>query len=250
MFPMPFPRISLLGVPIDAVTMGEAVTQMTALLDRRECAHVMTPNSEMLVEAARNAQFRRVIQSAALNLPDSAGLLHAARWTRQRLPARVAGVDIVGAFCRTLNEQHPVFLLGGGPGIAARAAHALQRANPSLRIVGTYAGSPSPAEAPDIIQRINASGACVLFVAYGAPMQDLWINEHLRDFMTVRLAMGVGGTFDFLSGAVRRAPNFLRVAGLEWVWRLCLQPWRIRRIWNAAVVFPLLVLRYGRRSPF
>ncbi|MDD5469685.1 MAG: WecB/TagA/CpsF family glycosyltransferase, partial [Candidatus Peribacteraceae bacterium] len=79
--------------------------------------------------------------------------------------------------------------------------------------------------------------------------QDLWIDEHLRDFTTVRLAMGVGGTFDFLSGAVRRAPNFFRVAGLEWVWRLCLQPWRIRRIWNAVILFPLLVLRYGRRPP-
>jgi len=203
----------------------------------------------MLVESIHNAQFRRVLESAAFNLPDSAGLLYAARWTHQQLPARTAGVDAVTALCGKLTQQHPVFLLGGAPGVAARAAHALQKMNPALRIVGTYAGSPSREEASDIVQRINGSGAHLLLVAYGAPLQDLWISEHMQDFTTVRLAMGVGGTFDFLAGTVRRAPKFLRALGLEWLWRLFLQPRRIRRIWNAVAVFPFLVLRYGKHGP-
>ena len=248
MAPTPFRRISLLGIPIDAVTMDQAVARLLSFLEQQGCAHVITPNSEMLVEAAHNEPFRRVLRSSALNLPDSAGLLHAARFTHQRLPARVAGVDAVSAFCGKLTEQQPVFLLGGAPGIAARAAHSLQKENPFLRIVGTYAGSPSQEEAPGIVRRINTSGAHVLLVAYGAPAQDLWISEHLREFKTIRLAMGVGGTFDFLAGEVRRAPRTFRTMGFEWVWRLLLQPWRIKRIWNAAVVFPFLVLRYGRRG--
>ena len=249
MAPITSSRITLLGIPIDAVTMDEAIARLLSFFDRGQCTHAMTPNSEMLVEAMRNVRFRRVLGAAAFSLPDSVGLLFAARWTHQRLPARIAGVDAVIALCNALTEQHSVFLLGSAPGVAARAAHVLQKLNPSLHIAGTYAGSPSEDDASGIIQRINASGARLLLVAYGAPMQDLWINTHLQEFSSVRLAMGVGGTFDFLAGDVRRAPIIFRAVGLEWLWRLFLQPWRIKRIWNAVIVFPLLVLCYGKRRP-
>lgn len=242
-------RVALLGIPIDAVTADQAVAALFSFLEQQDCVQVMTPNSEMLVEAIHNKQFRAVLQSAALNIPDSAGLLYASRWTHQRLPARVTGVDTVTSFCKKLTNEHSVFLLGSAPGIAARAAHELQKENISLRIVGTYAGSTSSDDAGDIIKKINDSGAHVLLVAYGAPKQDLWIHEHLHEFTTVRLAIGVGGTFDFLSGKVKRAPKLLRSIGLEWTWRLLLQPSRIKRIFNAVVVFPLLILRYGKRYP-
>lgn len=235
-------RVSILGVAIDSVTMLEAVSRAKQMLQSGK-HHIMTPNSEMLVLATKDETFRSLLNATDLNLPDSAGLLWAAKHTNQHLPERVSGVDFVQQLCQVLSTNQSVFLLGGAQGIAEKAAKALQKLNPSLRIAGTYAGSPKPEDAAGIVKRINDSGATVLFVAYGAPAQDFWINQHLIHLTSVRVAIGVGGTFDFLAGSVRRAPLVLRKAGLEWLWRLLLQPWRIKRILTATVVFPLLVLR-------
>ncbi|MBI1813047.1 WecB/TagA/CpsF family glycosyltransferase [Candidatus Peregrinibacteria bacterium] len=237
-------RVTLLGVPLDPVTTHEAVVRLMALLEDPAPHHVATPNSEMLVEAHRNAAFRRVLQHAALNLPDSVGLLFMARFTGQNLPARVTGVDTVHALCARLPADHPVFLLGAPPGIAPMAAAALIAKNLELRIVGTFSGSPRSEDAQAMIDRINAASPHLLLVAFGAPAQDLWIADHLKDLPSVRVAMGVGGTFDFLAGERARAPRVFQYLGLEWLWRLVLEPRRWKRIWNAVVVFPLLVVRH------
>jgi N-acetylglucosaminyldiphosphoundecaprenol N-acetyl-beta-D-mannosaminyltransferase len=99
------------------------------------------------------------------------------------------------------------------------------------------------------VKRIESARPHILLVAFGAPAQDMWIATHLKSLPTVRIAMGVGGTFDFLAGDVRRAPLALRILGLEWLWRLILEPWRWKRIWTAVVTFPWLVLRYGKEGP-
>lgn len=236
-------------MPIDAVDTEAALARLRAFLEGGRAEHVLTPNSEMLAASVRNAAFRGVLQRGSLNLPDSAGILLMARCTGQRLPARVTGVDTVRRLCAELPQEYPVFLLGAGPGIAERAAEALTRGNPAIRIAGTHAGTPAPEEEAEICARIAASGARVLFVAYGAPAQDLWIARNLHRLPGVRVAMGVGGTFDFLAGVRRRAPVFLQRAGLEWCWRLAQEPRRIGRILTATVRFPLLVARYGRREP-
>lgn len=234
-------RITLLGVPIDAVTMSEAVSRIRELLNGGK-HHVATPNSEMLVRAQSDAAFRSLLHSTDLNVPDSAGLLWAAKRTGQHLPERVAGVDLVTQLCGELSSDHPVYFLGAADGVAEQAARALLKKNPSLTVAGTYAGSPQREDAASIIQRINDSGAHLLLVAYGAPQQDMWINQHLLNLTSVRVAIGVGGTFDFLAGTIKRAPLWMRRAQLEWLWRLLLQPKRIGRILTATVVFPLLVL--------
>ena len=239
------PRVVLLGVPIDALTQEEALLRIRMLLDESAPHHVATPNSEMLVEAAHNPLFRELLNRTDLNLPDSSGLLWMARWTGQRLPERVTGVDAVIALCRGLPTEHPVFLLGAAPGVAEQAAEKLKEMNPRLTVAGFFAGSPRKEDAPEIITRINAAQPHLLLVAYGAPAQDFWIAQHLKDLPSVRVAMGIGGTFDFLAGTRKRAPLWMQRLGLEWLWRLIREPRRIRRIWNAVVVFPLLVLRYG-----
>lgn len=241
-------RIFLLGIPIDSVTRGEALARIRSLLLQTGQHHVMTPNSEMLVLASKNDAFRATLKRSALNLPDSAGLLFAARWTHQKLPERVTGVDTVIALLQEISCEHPVFLLGGGEGIAQAVASEFQRRNISLRIVGAYAGSPHEKDAAPIVDRINEVRPHLLLVAYGAPEQDLWIAKHLSSMPTVRVAMGVGGTFDFLSGNVRRAPVFLQSLGLEWLWRFVQEPRRRRRIMNAVIVFPWLIIRGA--SPF
>ncbi|TSC80353.1 MAG: N-acetylglucosaminyldiphosphoundecaprenol [Candidatus Peregrinibacteria bacterium Gr01-1014_25] len=239
-------RIHLLGIPIDALTMEQALVRLRALLTGDAQCHVMTPNSEMLVAAVCDPAFAAVLRSTSLNLPDSAGLLWAARWTGQNLPERVAGVDAMTRFLEQVGEDHGVFLLGADEGIAARAADALRARNPRLRVVGTHAGSPSPADAPSILDRIRAASPSILLVAYGAPAQDLWIHTHLRTLPSVRLAVGVGGTFDFWAGKRHRAPLWLQRLGLEWLWRLVREPRRWRRIFTAVVVFPWMVVRHKK----
>lgn len=235
-------RVTLLGIPLDSVTSSQALETIRKFLHGERGKHVMTPNNEMLVEATRNPQFREVLLKSALNLPDSQGLLFMARFTGQKLPERVTGIDTVQALCANLTEDHPVFLLGAGEGIAERAASVLQSRNPQLKIVGTFSGNPHPEYSADIIRAINASRPHLLLVAFGSPRQDLWIAEHLSQMPSVRVAMGIGGTLDFIAGVRKRAPKSLQVIGLEWLWRFVQEPSRWRRMWNAVVVFPWLVI--------
>lgn len=241
-------RAVLLGLPLDAVTRGEAVARIRRMLADGGQAHVTTPNNEMLVQARRDPAFAAVLRASALNLPDSTGVVLASRLVGTPLPERVTGVDTVTALCADLGADAPVFLLGAGEGIAEKAAAALKSRNPQLAIAGTFAGSPRDEDADAIVERINASGARLLLVAYGSPAQDLWIARHLRRMPEVRVAMGVGGTFDFLAGTAKRAPGWMRALGLEWAWRFWQQPSRWRRMCDAVIVFPLMVLLHrGRR---
>lgn len=235
-------RTNVLGVGIDCVTLEEAVTRMRGFLDGNIQRHVTTPNNEMLVEACRNEMFLAVLRMADLAIPDSTGIAWACRRAGAAGARRVPGVDAMTALCRGLEARCGVFLLGAAPGVAERAAAALKAMNPQLRIAGTHAGSPRPEDADAIVAMINEAQPSLLLVAYGAPAQDLWIARHLADMPSVKLAAGVGGTLDFLAGAAKRAPAFMRSAGLEWLWRLLRQPSRLPRIWRAVVVFPLLVL--------
>ena len=246
-------RPTILGVPFDPVTLGEALQRLLAMLhgstqnpasaEATVGRHVMTPNNEMLVEGTRNPEVLKVMQGTALNLPDSTGVVWAARRQGTPLKERVTGVDTVLTLMGAIDAEHTVFFLGAAPGVAEKAAEYLTFQFPRLRVVGTFAGSPKEEDAPGIIQKINASGARILLVAYGAPKQDLWIHKHLKELSHVQIAMGVGGTFDFFAGVRKRAPLFLRRVGLEWLWRLILEPSRWKRIFTAVVVFPLKVLR-------
>jgi len=242
-------RVTLLGIPIDPVTRTEALAMLRGFLREEKQRHVMTPNNEMLVEAAHREDFRQLLNNTALNIPDSTGLLWMARLTGQKLPERVTGVDTVTALCGSLTEDSPVFLLGAQLGIAETAAAALLKNNPRLKVVGCFAGSPREADAAAIVQMIRAAAPHLLLVAFGAPAQDFWIAKYLKQLPSVRVAMGIGGTFDFLAGKAKRAPAFMRSLGLEWLWRLIREPKRIGRIWRAVVIFPLLVLRYGKNAP-
>ncbi len=241
-------RVHILGVPIDPVTMDEAIDQVSRMLAGSLQHHVMTPNSEMLVEANRNPAFAVVLQKSTLNLPDSAGLLWAARKQGTHIPERVSGVDFVERLCAELHADVPVFFLGGRNDAGKKAAEKLATSNQQLHIAGTFEGTPREENVVEIVSRVNASAAKLLLVAYGSPQQDLWIATYLSLMPAVRVAIGVGGTFDFLSGRITRAPRWMQHAGLEWLWRLCKEPRRWKRILRATVVFPYLVLRAKRTA--
>lgn len=240
-------KINLLGIPIDVISLKQATDDILLYLNENKQKHIATPNNEMLVESTKNSEFKSVLQNTDLNLPDSTGLLIAAFLTGQKLHKRCPGVDTVIELCKRLKPDQPVFLLGAAPGIAQKAAAKLNQINPGINIGGYYSGSPQDSESDFIVNKINHSKPQLLLVAYGAPAQDLWINKHLNKIPSVRVAMGVGGTFDFLAGNIKRAPEAIRQIGLEWLWRLIIQPRRLTRIINATVVFLYLVIRYGKK---
>jgi N-acetylglucosaminyldiphosphoundecaprenol N-acetyl-beta-D-mannosaminyltransferase len=242
-------RVKILGVPIDCVTQAEAVGKMLNFLHSPGQHHVVAPNPEALVEARKNPVFRAVLLESALNIPDGVGLILAARALgRMELRERAVATDTFPAFCDAAARELRLFLLGAEPGVADRAAEELRWRSPGLEVVGTCAGSPALLEEEEIRERVNRSGANALFVAYGSPQQDIWIARNLPKMPGVKVAMGVGGLLDFLAGKQKRAPRSMRKAGLEWVWRFARDPRRAKRMWNAVVVFPWMVLR-GPKVP-
>jgi N-acetylglucosaminyldiphosphoundecaprenol N-acetyl-beta-D-mannosaminyltransferase len=180
--------------------------------------------------ARSDPNFHNILSRAAVCVPDGVGLLWAARHLGRSLPERVTGSDGVPMIAaRAAQRGWRLFFLGAATGVAEKAATALRGQYPALQIVGIHAGSPAPEEEDAIVERVNSSGADILFVAYGAPEQDKWIARNLPR-LRVTMAMGVGGSFDFIAGVIPRAPHWMRRSGLEWLYRLYLQPWRIRRM--------------------
>ena len=205
---------------------------------------VATVNPEFVMRARKDSEFARVLESAALCLPDGTGVMWAARRQGCELREPVAGVDLVqplAAMCARRGFR--LFLLGAAPGVAAELAATLRDANLGLE-VAAHAGSPDPSDDVESVHRIHDHRAQVLLVAYGAPTQELWFDR-LKDRLGVSVAVGVGGSFDYLTGRVPRPPAWMRRAGLEWLGRLALQPWRIRRM-AVLPMYALKVLRSGK----
>ena len=243
-------RIHILGLPVDGLT----TAQWLALVERwlttqpRRARHVCTLNPEFIMMTRKDPNFRHILQRADLCVADGAGLLWAARHQGAVLPARITGADGLPLLAqRAVRHGWRLFLLGAAPGVAERAAAALRARFPGLQIAGTHSGSPAAGEEDDIVARINASQTDLLFVAWGAPRQEKWIARNLPR-LRVGLAMGVGGAFDFVAGDVPRAPRWLQRHGLEWLFRLALQPWRLRRMLRLPR-FVLAVLLQRRPFP-
>lgn len=248
-------RIHILGLPVDAITYETWLAQIGVWInhnranspDERRARHVCTTNPEFMMVAQDDVNFRNILRRADLCVPDGVGLLWAARRLGHSLPERVTGSDGVPRIAeRAARAGWRLYLLGAAPGVAEKAAEVLQARFPGLQIAGTRSGSPALEEEDALVAYVNASGADILFVAYGAPQQDKWIARNLPR-LNVSMAMGVGGAFDFIAGIVPRAPVWMREAGLEWLFRLYLQPWRMRRMLRLPR-FVWAVLRQGRKS--
>jgi N-acetylglucosaminyldiphosphoundecaprenol N-acetyl-beta-D-mannosaminyltransferase len=233
-------RIDVLGVGVDPIA---AKTEVRAWLDEAlgataatGCRHVVTLNPEYVMAARRDRVFSGAIAAADLVTADGVGVAVAARILGGDGAAglrRCTGLDLCDLLTETCARRAAsLFLLGGRDGVADASAAALVRRIPGLTIAGTWeAGSPRPEDDADSLERIGASGARALLVAYGAPGQVLWIarNQNALGRMGVRVAVGVGGSFDILAGRVPRAPRLARRLGLEWLFRLAREPWRWRR---------------------
>jgi N-acetylglucosaminyldiphosphoundecaprenol N-acetyl-beta-D-mannosaminyltransferase len=238
----------VLDVPVHPVTSIEAMALVADFMNQSRVHQIATVNPEFVMAAQRDAEFLRILNQADLCLADGIGMLLAARRLDRPLPERVAGSDFVYQVAGLAAENGwSLFLLGARPGVAEDAATLFQERFPNLTIAGAYAGSPDLSENKRIVRRINNSGAEILYVAYGAPQQDKWIDRNRYALTNVRVAIGVGGSLDFVTGRATRAPQWLQNLGMEWLHRLYKEPWRWRRM-LALPQFTFWVLISPRRK--
>lgn len=229
------------------MTAAEAVGQISDAVDARRghgapSFQVATVNPEFVMHARRDPAFRRILRDCSLRTPDGVGLMLGARILGHPLPERVPGVEMVIDVARAAAVRGDrVFLLGGAPGVAEAAADTLRAEAPGLVVAGTLAGDAGEEGDAAALSAISAGEADIVLVAFGAPAQELWSSRNLA-VSGAAVAIGVGGTFDYLAGRVRRAPRLVRRLGLEWLFRLVQQPSRWRRM-AVLPVFLLLVFR-------
>jgi len=255
--------IKLFSVPITQSTRQQGAKDFVRYaMEKKGAFYTATPNAEILLEAEKNPDLKKFLKSCVLNFPDSVSLRWAAeyqtkKWSKIRailellflswrknkwktIPQRVCGSDIFEDICREASEKNiNLFLLGGLHGVASKTKELLEKKYPKIKIVGTSEGSPKDDE---LVKQIANTKPQIIFVAYGCPTQEFWIAQNLKKIPTARIAMGIGGTFDFMAGHIPRAPKFMQKLGLEWLYRLIKQPSRAGRIWKAVVVFPWKVL--------
>ena len=220
----------VLGTRIHSVDLGHAAAWIDAWAQRGVRAHVATVNPEFVMHARRDSTFQSLLERTRLNVADGIGVVIAGRLGGRHIPGRVTGVALMREAI-TLAAVHgwPTALVGGAPGVAEAAAERLLHDVPGLRPPHVYAGSRGP-EGDDaaraFLQEVRPR---ILCVGYGAPHQEFWIDRNV-DADAACVAIGVGGTLDYLSGRIPRAPAALRAAGLEWAFRLWRQPARWRRM--------------------
>jgi N-acetylglucosaminyldiphosphoundecaprenol N-acetyl-beta-D-mannosaminyltransferase len=276
-------RVNILGIPIDRMTFEQAVARIDGLIQKGKPSQVATVNPEFIMGAQRNRAFREVLRKSDLNTADGTGVVLAAEFLGKRtttwpilrtlqslwqgievglemlfarssfeiLPERITGLDLFWALVKLAEDRgYSIFLLGAGEGVADRTAERIRMIHPRIKIAGTYAGGTF--RDPEAVKRVAKAKPDILFVAYGAPGQDLFIARNLKKLHT-KVAIGVGGVFDFIVGSAplnaswatpqKIAPISWQERGLGWLHRLFSQPWRIGRILTAVITFPWHVFR-------
>lgn len=222
-------RYSVLGCAVDVLEPDTFIARLPQLASSDHLVHIVTLNPEQIMAARRDTQVAKLLRQAELCTVDGAGLALALRLRGIRNARRITGVDLVAALAE---QRIPLFLLGGAPGAAECAAERLAAQYSRPVIVGSWSGGRhTQQDDQQTIARIASSGAQAIVVAYGAPAQTAWIERNRSDLerVGVRVAVGVGGALDYYAGFARLAPRWVRRVGLEWLFRLVLEPWRLRR---------------------
>ena len=233
-------RINVLGVGFDNLTMAEAVDKGVELLHSEGMHYVVTPNPEIVEICRENPEANRVINEADLVLPDGIGVIKGAAMLGTPLKERTPGIEFATHLMgRMAKEGKSLYLLGAKPGVADLAAQKLVETYPGLKIAGTHDGYFK--EEGPVVEAINAAKPDALLVCLGAPKQEYFMEEHDAQ-LEVPVMAGLGGSMDVLAGNVQRAPEFFQKYGLEWLYRLCKEPKRWKRmiklplyLWDAVI---------------
>ena len=221
--------LDVLGCRVDAVDASSAAATVTGWIRQGRPAHVVTLGAEMAALAARDEAYRAAVNAADLVVPDTVGIVWASRVLRRPLRERVAGIDLVERVLRdSPRASIRVFVLGAAAGVAESAAQALGGSFPSVVICGMHHGYFDREHDAELAHLIRASGARLVLVGMGFPLQEVWIRKNF-DALGNAVCIGVGGALDVWAGRVTRAPESWRRAGLEWLYRLVREPARLRR---------------------
>ncbi|RYG36224.1 glycosyltransferase [bacterium] len=223
-------QIRILGVPVDVVTMSDAMAKLETFVASGKPHFVITADASSIVQAQTDPDLKALYDRADLVTPDSAGVLWASPRFGHKLTERVSGVDMVDHVCALSAEKgYRVYFLGAAPGIAELAAERMRLRYPGCHIVGARHGY-FPAESDTVIaEEVAKENPDFLFVAMGIPRQEKFILA-TQKIIGARVAMGVGGSLDVFSGTVKRAPKLMQKMRLEWAWRFMLNPKKIGKV--------------------
>ena len=237
-------RVSVLGVSIDNCRMQEALDRIARFVEQHRFAYAVTPNVDHIIKCRNDPEFRGIYESAHLVVADGVPLLWASRLLGSPLQERVNGTDLFVQTCGLAAQRgYSIYLLGGNPGAARNACTKLSVRFPGLKVAGwecpPYGFGGNASDNLKVQATILKSGADILFVGLGAPKQERWIFSYGRG-TGVAFAIGVGCSFSFVAGEIRRAPLWMQRRGLEWLWRLFSEP---RRLWRRYLVEDMVFFR-------
>jgi N-acetylglucosaminyldiphosphoundecaprenol N-acetyl-beta-D-mannosaminyltransferase len=230
MIPDGIPSIRLLGVRVHRVTMAMTLEAIRGFISSGRPHMIVTADASMIAMAQSDSELKEIVNAADLVTPDGSGLIKGAKILGTPLLERVSGVDICREICAMSAEMgFSIFFLGSEPGIAEAAAENLQKQFPGMHVAGVRHGFFKPDQDAEIVALVRESGASVLLAGMGIPRQEKWIKQYLNE-LGVCIAIGVGGSMDIFSGKVKRAPIWMQNHGLEWIFRLCQDPSKIKKV--------------------
>lgn len=237
----------ILKTRIDNLNKQEIPERVEIFLSEEKFHQIATVNPEFILEARGNEEFRNILNQCDLNIADGMGIKFAFWRKGERLKSRIAGADLMDEILKIADEKNlGVFLIVNNKGLSSweETRDAIFKKYPNLKISGVNLDK-------NIHQWSMVNGQwSIVFCNFGAPYQEKFLHslKSLKN-ANIKLAMGVGGGFDFITGKVKRAPSFMRKLGLEWLWRLIQQPKRIKRIWNAVIIFPIKIIFSAQGGP-
>lgn len=231
--------VNILGVNVDKMSFSETFEKAKALLEEDKLSSIFTPNPEIVMAATEDEEFKNILNSADIVTPDGIGVVYASKILKNSVCERVAGFDLSLKILEyAAKTKRGVFFFGAKPGVADKAKDNVQKTYPGLEISGTENGYFKEEDEEKIVEKINNSGAEILFVCLGAPKQEKWIYKY-KDKLNVKLCLGVGGTLDVLAGESKRAPEIFIKLNLEWFYRIALNPSR----WGRLMALPKFMFK-------
>ncbi len=232
---------SYLGIDVSALSYEGIIEDLRNRIESGKQSTIIAVNPEKVMAAQRDPQVKQLINASTYQIADGVGILLAAKLKGGQITSRVTGVDMMSALLRFASEDGlPVYFFGAKEEVVAKAIANIQETFPTIKVAGYTNGYDKDEE--ELVQRIQQSGAKMIFVALGSPKQELWIQRNMPKLSNVQVFQGVGGSFDVFSGTVKRAPVAFRKLGLEWLYRLMASPSRIKR----QLVLPIFLLKVLR----
>lgn len=232
---------SYLGVNVSPLSYEGIIEDLRKRISNGDQSTIIAVNPEKVIAAERDPKVKELINSSTYQIADGIGILLAAKIKGGKITSRVTGVDMMAKLLAFATEEgHPVYFYGAKEEVVTKAISSIEQTNPGIVVAGYTNGYEKDEDA--LVERINNSGAKMIFVALGSPKQELWIQRNMGRLKNVQVFQGVGGSFDVFSGTVKRAPAIFRKLGIEWLFRLISSPSRIKRQMNLPI-FLMKVLR-------